>query len=76
MPKILIGTDVLKLSFDEAKEEFEREFLGRQLRRHRTVTATADAIGVDRATMHRKIKALGIAVDVTYGIDGIKPRRR
>lgn len=64
------------LSLDEAKLAFEREFLGRQLRRHRNVSETAKAIGIDRATLHRKMKQHRIAVDVTYGIDGTTPRRR
>jgi transcriptional regulator with PAS, ATPase and Fis domain len=76
VPRILIGTDVLRLSLAEAKIEFEREFLGRQLRRHHSVAACAKAIGIDRAHLHRKMKQLDIAPRVTYGIDGTKPRRR
>lgn len=76
MPRILISADVLSLSLEEAKVEFEREFLGRQLRRHLTVTAMADAIGVDRAHLHRKIKQLGLTKNVVYSAAGIRPRRR
>lgn len=75
MPKIFIGTDVLKLSYSEAMIEFEREFLGRQLRRYATVTAMATAIGVDRAHLHRKMKRLGLVRDVVHTIDGTRPRR-
>ncbi|MCB1155529.1 sigma-54-dependent Fis family transcriptional regulator, partial [bacterium] len=45
----------------EAKAEFERAFLVRKLTENQgNVSRTAEAIGVERSHLHRRIKALGI----------------
>jgi two-component system nitrogen regulation response regulator NtrX len=45
----------------DARAEFERQFLTRKLRENNgNVSKTADAIGVERSNLHRKIKAYGI----------------
>jgi two-component system nitrogen regulation response regulator NtrX len=45
----------------DARAAFEREFISRKLRENEgNVSRTADAIGVERSNLHRKIKALGI----------------
>ncbi len=48
----------------DARAEFEREFIARKLKEYNNnVSKTADAIGVERSNLHRKIKALGIEVE-------------
>jgi two-component system nitrogen regulation response regulator NtrX len=48
----------------DARAEFEREFITRKLREFGgNVSRTADAIGVERSNLHRKIKALGIEAE-------------
>ncbi len=48
-------------SFREAKSRFEREYLKAKLAEHDgNVSATAEAIGLDRTSLHKKMKALGI----------------
>ena len=48
----------------DARAEFEREFIAQKLKEYGgNVSRTADAIGVDRSNLHRKIKALGIEID-------------
>ncbi len=45
----------------DARAEFEREFIAQKLKEFGgNVSRTADAIGVERSNLHRKIKALGI----------------
>ena len=47
--------------FREAKALFEREYLGKKLEEHQgNVKKTAEAIGIERRHLHRKIKALGL----------------
>ncbi|MEJ5328673.1 MAG: sigma-54 dependent transcriptional regulator [Desulfobaccales bacterium] len=48
-------------SFREARARFEREFLRRKLAEHGgNVSATAEAIGLERSHLHRKLRALGL----------------
>ncbi len=48
----------------DARAEFEREFISQKLKEHGgNVSKTADAIGVERSNLHRKIKALGIEAE-------------
>jgi len=48
----------------DARAEFEREFIAQKLREYGgNVSRTADAIGVERSNLHRKIKALGIELE-------------
>ncbi len=51
------GLDSLK----EARDAFERDFLARKLREHNyNISRTAEALGIERSNLHRKIKAFGI----------------
>ncbi len=48
----------------DARAEFEREFITQKLKEYSgNVSRTADAIGVERSNLHRKIKALGIEIE-------------
>jgi len=48
----------------DARAEFEREFITHKLKENGgNVSKTADAIGVERSNLHRKIKAFGIAIE-------------
>ncbi len=48
-------------SFREAKEEFEREFLLLKLEENGwNISRTAEAVGIERSNLHRKIKAYDI----------------
>ena len=50
----------------EARVAFEKEFIKNKLKEHGdNVSRTADAIGVERSNLHRKMKALGIDTDDT-----------
>jgi two-component system nitrogen regulation response regulator NtrX len=45
----------------ETRERFEQWYIGRMLEQHgQNVTRTAEALGVERSHLHRKIKALGM----------------
>jgi two-component system nitrogen regulation response regulator NtrX len=47
--------------FKEARAAFERLYLERKLAQHQgNVSATAEAIGLERSHLHKKLKALGI----------------
>jgi two-component system nitrogen regulation response regulator NtrX len=47
--------------FREAKALFEQEYLGKKLAEHQgNIKKTAQAIGIERRHLHRKIKALGL----------------
>ncbi len=47
--------------FREAKALFEQEYLGKKLTEHQgNIKKTAQAIGIERRHLHRKIKALGL----------------
>jgi two-component system nitrogen regulation response regulator NtrX len=49
--------------FREAKTIFEREYLARKLAEHHgNIKMTAEAIGIERRHLHRKISALGLDV--------------
>jgi two-component system nitrogen regulation response regulator NtrX len=51
-------------TFKDARAEFEREFIKQKLKDNGgNVSKTADAIGVERSNLHRKIKSLGIAFE-------------
>ena len=52
------------ITLRDARSVFEREFITRKLREFGgNVSRTADAIGVERSNLHRKIKALGIEIE-------------
>jgi len=60
-------TSTLKAStFKEAKESFEKAFIASKLQEFKwNVSQTADAIGIERSNLHKKIKA--------YGLDSLRP---
>ncbi|MBF0153823.1 MAG: sigma-54-dependent Fis family transcriptional regulator [Magnetococcales bacterium] len=44
-----------------AREEFERHYLGAHLARHQgNISRTAEAVGMERSALHRKLKSLGL----------------
>lgn len=48
-------------TFREAKEEFEKEFLFHKLEENDwNISRTAEAVGIERSNLHRKIKTYGI----------------
>jgi two-component system, NtrC family, nitrogen regulation response regulator NtrX len=50
--------------FREARAHFEREFLQRKLREHNgSVSATAEAIGLERSHLYRKLRAYNLETD-------------
>jgi two-component system nitrogen regulation response regulator NtrX len=50
-------------SLREAKMEFERQYLAKKLREHDgNISRTAEAIGLERSNLHRKIKSYGLEV--------------
>lgn len=66
----LVGGEEPSLSedlgtFREARSKFEREYLVKKIQEHNgNISKTAEAIGLERSYLHRKIKA--------YGIEGIE----
>ncbi len=56
-PKNLFGRTLLK----EARKEFEREFISRKLKEFGgNISKTAEAIGIERSHLYRKIRSYGI----------------
>ena len=50
----------LSLPYREAKAEFERRYFSAQLKAHgNNVTQTAEAVELDRTSLHKKLKSLG-----------------
>jgi two-component system nitrogen regulation response regulator NtrX len=53
--------DFLDLPFREARAECERHYFRRHLERHGlNITQTAEAVGLDRTNLHKKLKTLGL----------------
>jgi two-component system, NtrC family, nitrogen regulation response regulator NtrX len=51
----------LQSPLKEARENFEKEYLNTQLKKHHgNISKTADFIGMERSALHRKLKLLGI----------------
>ena len=51
----------LQSPLKEARENFEKEYLVNQLKKHHgNISKTADFIGMERSALHRKLKSLGI----------------
>ena len=54
--------DAPALTLHEARERFERDYILRALAaQHGNISRTADALGVERSNLYRKMKAFGIA---------------
>lgn len=52
-------------NFRDARAQFEKEYLIEKIRQNQgNISKTAEAIGLERSYLHRKIKAYGIEVDV------------
>jgi len=48
-------------SYKEAKNRFEKAFIAKKLREFNgNISQTAEAIGVERSNLHKKIKAYGL----------------
>ena len=63
--KLIEDKNILEQSFQsplkEARENFEKEYLSTQLKKHHgNISKTADFIGMERSALHRKLKSLGI----------------
>ena len=60
------GADLNEFStFREARAEFEKEFLIQKIQENGgNISKTAEAIGLERSYLHRKIKAYGIEVNL------------
>jgi two-component system nitrogen regulation response regulator NtrX len=53
--------DFLDMNLKEARANFERDYLSAQLQRFSgNITKAAEAIGMERSALHRKIKSLKI----------------
>jgi two-component system nitrogen regulation response regulator NtrX len=48
-------------SYKEAKGHFEKAFIARKLKEFKgNISQTAEAIGIERSNLHKKIKAYGL----------------
>ena len=55
----IIQKKMLSLSLKKARELFEKEYIGLQMKRfNENVSKTADFIGMERSALHRKLKSL------------------
>ena len=51
-------------NFREARAKFEKEYLLKKIAEHKgNISKTAEAIGLERSYLHRKIKGYGIEVE-------------
>ena len=56
------GASGVPLPLHEAREQFERDYILRALAaQHGNISRTADALGVERSNLYRKMRAFGIA---------------
>ncbi|MFQ5974026.1 MAG: sigma-54-dependent transcriptional regulator, partial [Alphaproteobacteria bacterium] len=54
------SSEMLSLPLREAREEFERQYLGAQVNRFGgNISRTASFVGMERSALHRKLKSLG-----------------
>ena len=59
--KNLDNSNIENLTLKEARDNFEREYLTTQLNKHDgNVSKTAEAIGMERSALHRKLSSLNI----------------
>ena len=59
-----LKSDTSNLTLREARDEFEREFILRKLREFGgNVSRTAEALGVERSNLHRKLNQYGIKAE-------------
>ena len=51
----------LSFTLKEARENFEKDYLSSQLKKHKgNISKTAEFVGMERSALHRKLKSLGI----------------
>ena len=56
-----MSSDIITKPLKEAREVFEAEYIKIQLQRfHGNIMETANFLGIDRTSLHRKIKSLGL----------------
>ena len=56
-----IYENALSYPLKEAREQFEKNYLTSQLKKHKgNISKTAEFIGMERSALHRKLKTLGI----------------
>ena len=61
MPNGVGAEHIMALPLREARELFEREYLGAQINRFGgNISRTAEFVGMERSALHRKLKTLGI----------------
>ena len=54
-------SSLMEGSFKDAKVKFEKAFIARKLREFNVnISQTAEAIGIERSNLHKKIKAYGL----------------
>ena len=57
------SSEVMALGLREARADFERKYLLTQLTRFgNNISRTAEAVGMERSALHRKLRALGVSV--------------
>ena len=60
---------ILPMLLKDARDEFEKYYLIFHLKRNNSsITKTAEAVGLDRSSLHRKLKGLGIECENLYQI--------
>jgi transcriptional regulator with PAS, ATPase and Fis domain len=58
------NADIYDLNFKEAKNKFEKEYLEQKLRSNNwNMTITAKNLNLDRVSLYRKVKSLGINIE-------------
>ena len=58
------NADIYELNFKEAKNKFEKEYLEQKLRSNNwNMTLTAKNLNLDRVSLYRKVKSLGINIE-------------
>ncbi len=58
------NSDAYELSYKEAKDKFEKDYLLQKLRLNNwNMTVTAKTLKLDRVSLYRKVKSLGIKID-------------
>jgi two-component system nitrogen regulation response regulator NtrX len=61
MPTGMGAEHILALPLREARELFEREYLGAQVNRFGgNISRAAEFVGMERSALHRKLKTLGV----------------
>lgn len=61
MPTGMGSEHIMALPLREARELFEREYLGAQISRFGgNISRTAEFVGMERSALHRKLKTLGV----------------